>query len=478
MFRVRSKTDQSTVDAADLFEPQKVALRIVTVSIEPPKMLGLIWLVIMKRSRQLSGFQFTFIKSTMPRMTIAKVLFAIAVVVLIAGCNRDEQNDSIPDMPINPSPFSDKNTYVIHSANRYFSGSGSLPSESTRLQFSRADQNIKWVIASSEFGPDIAWAVVRDDGTWSTFRGGEDDVPKLSTSSPLEEHELLPVLIEDERRGLRLNINAVSNPVDLELAAVLSDVENVPDGSTVRGAGSILYSYSGPTDRYPHGALGDKTEWSQLAVSSEEPGFGGDVFELSADEVFEGLFPLVADLDGDGQQEIITTVSHPSNGARLVAFKLESDKLVKIAESEPVGTGFRWLHQIAVAPFDPAGEIEIAVVETPHVGGLAKFYKLDGDKLVLTASEAGGYMSHLNGSRNLDQAVAGDFDGDGSVELLVPSRDQQTLIALRRVEDSIEEVWRLELGSRLSSNLTVAETSDGGFVIGAGTEDGILHIWE
>jgi hypothetical protein len=319
---------------------------------------------------------------------------------------------------------------------------------------------------------------VRADGRWLTFTSKDGDVTQPTSASPLEEHKLLPVLVEDDQRGLILNVNAVSNPINLELAAVLSDIENVPDGSTVRGAGSLLYSFSGPTDRYPHGALGDKIEWSQLVVSSEEPSFSGDVFELPDDEVFEGLFPLIADLDGDGQQEIITTVSDPSNGARLVAFRLESDKLVKIAESEPVGTGFRWLHQIAVAPFGPAGEIEIAVVETPHVGGIAKFYKLDGDKLVLTASEAGGYMSHLNGSRNLDQAVAGDFDGDGSVELLVPSRDQQTLIALRRVGDSIEEVWRLEMGSRLSSNLTVAETSDGGLVIGAGTEDGILHIWE
>jgi len=414
----------------------------------------------------------------MPRMTIAKVLFAIAVVVLIAGCSGDEKDDSIQDMPINPSPFSNKNTYVIHSANRFFTGSGSLPSEPTQVQFSSTDRTIKWVVASSEFGADISWGLVRADGRWLTFTSKDGDVTQPKSASPLEEHELLPVLIEDERRRLRLNINAVSNPVNLELAGVLSAIENVPDGSTVRGAGSLLYSFSGPTDRYPHGALGDKTEWSQLVVSSEEPGFGGDVFELPDDEVFEGLFPLSADLDGDGQQEIITTVSHPSNGARLVAFRLESGKLVKIAESEPVGTGFRWLHQIAMAPFGPAGEIEIAVVETPHVGGIAKFYRLVGDKLVLAASEAGGYMSHLNGSRNLDQAVAGDFDGDGSVELLVPSRDQQTLIALRRVGDSIEEVWRLEMGSRLSSNLTVAETSDGGLVIGAGTEDGILHIWE
>jgi hypothetical protein len=87
-------------------------------------------------------------------------------------------------------------------------------------------------------------------------------------------------------------------------------------------------------------------------------------------------------------------------------------------------------------------------------------------------------MSHLNGSRNLDQAAAGDFDGDGNVELLVPSRDQETLVALRRIGDSVEEVWKLELGSRLGTNLSVVETEDGGLVLGASTENGILHIWQ
>ena len=37
-------------------------------------------------------------------------------------------------------------------------------------------------------------------------------------------------------------------------------------------------------------------------------------------------------------------------------------------------------------------------------------------------------------------ASAGDFDGDGNVELLVPSRDRQSLAALRRSEDGVAEV--------------------------------------
>jgi len=97
---------------------------------------------------------------------------------------------------------------------------------------------------------------------------------------------------------------------------------------------------------------------------------------------------------------------------------------------------------------------------------------------VIVASHAGGYMSHVNGARNLDQAVTGDFDGDGNVELLVPSRDQKTLLALRRVGNTVEEVWELPLGARLATNLTTVESPNGAITLGAVTEDGALLIWQ
>jgi hypothetical protein len=87
-------------------------------------------------------------------------------------------------------------------------------------------------------------------------------------------------------------------------------------------------------------------------------------------------------------------------------------------------------------------------------------------------------MSHVNGERNLDKAMTGDFDGDGHVELLVPSRDQKTLVALRRVGNTVEEVWELPLGSRLATNLTTLESANGTIILGAVTEDGALLIWQ
>lgn len=55
---------------------------------------------------------------------------------------------------------------------------------------------------------------------------------------------------------------------------------------------------------------------------------------------------------------------------------------------------------------------------------------------------------------------------------------QKSLIALRRIGNSVEEVWDLQLGSRLATNVTVKEERNGTFTFGAVTEDGMLLVWE
>ena len=76
---------------------------------------------------------------------------------------------------------------------------------------------------------------------------------------------------------------------------------------------------------------------------------------------------------------------------------------------------------------------------------------------------------------------AGDFDGDGNVELLVPSCDRQSLVALCRSEDGITEVWQLSLSSPLATNLAAVEIQDGvenRIGLGVVTTDGQLLIWQ
>ena len=48
---------------------------------------------------------------------------------------------------------------------------------------------------------------------------------------------------------------------------------------------------------------------------------------------------------------------------------------------------------MAVAPFGPNGELVLAEVLIPHIGGIVGFYRMDGDPLNLVA-QLDGVRSH------------------------------------------------------------------------------------
>ncbi len=76
----------------------------------------------------------------------------------------------------------------------------------------------------------------------------------------------------------------------------------------------------------------------------------------------------------------------------------------------------------------------------------------NGAQIVASLS---GYTSHVIGSRNLEMGAAADFDGDGIVEVLLPSKDRMHPGAIQRVQVGAIVDWQLPLSSQLSSNLSV-----------------------
>jgi hypothetical protein len=249
-----------------------------------------------------------------------------------------------------------------------------------------------------------------------------------------------------------------------------ADVGALPDARIVRAAGR-LYVLASRTREYAHGVLGDELEAASVAVL--DPAGGVEATLAPPSGVVEGIAPIVADVDDDGEREVAVTASDAERGARLVALSAAGDAMVGPA----IGSGFRWRHQLAVAPFGPGGETELAAVKTPHVGGTAEFYRARGGRLDLVAS-LDGYSTHAIGSRTLDTAVAGDLDGDGSVELLVPDDPRRALAGLRRLagdEEGVVEAWRVPLGGRLTSNLC-AVTGPAGVVVAAGRATA-LRVW-
>jgi hypothetical protein len=178
-------------------------------------------------------------------------------------------------------------------------------------------------------------------------------------------------------------------------------------------------------------------------------------------------------MDSDGVREIIVTTSNPQQGAQILVFN-EGGK--QIASGPAIGQGYRWRHQIAVAPFGPGGEMEFVDVRTPHIGGIVEFFQWKNDQLQVVA-QISGYTSHVIGTRNLDMAAGGDFDGDGKIELLLPNQARTTLAAIRRTETGAQEAWSIPLEARMNTNLGAVTLVDGRIAIGIGIDNGILRIW-
>ncbi len=227
--------------------------------------------------------------------------------------------------------------------------------------------------------------------------------------------------------------------------------------------------YGDVTGRYGHGALGDTLEPSSLVVvDPAEPEIVTRTV-LDAPLVFEGLQPLVADLDGDGDPEVVTTVADAENGARVAVHSPAGER---VATGPVHGPG--WRHQLAVAPFGPDGATELAVVLKPHVTRRLEYYRLEDGDLSVRAT-VDGVSSHAYGSRVLDGAVAVEYD-DGTAELLVPTADRRRLAAVTRDAGDARIQWEWELGGRLTSNLAGLSLDSGGVAVGCATAEEVL-VW-
>ena len=114
-----------------------------------------------------------------------------------------------------------------------------------------------------------------------------------------------------------------------------------------------------PTQRYGHAVLGDAIEAGGLRAILRD---GRTVdYMLGEDSVFEDLRPRLADLDGDGRDEIILVRSYLAAGAALAVFGLRAGPLELLGETSPVGTPHRWLNPVGVGDFDGDGSDDILI---------------------------------------------------------------------------------------------------------------------
>lgn len=351
-----------------------------------------------------------------------------------------------------------------------------------------------WVVGVSDEAGSPLWVAALEDGQLAGFRvenGAAQPVDLPVSQLPAG---MPPAILYQDGIVLILNNQATNlaeftHPVlsaDGDLAYINNQgkvvVQNgssktyqadaLLDGRLLSDGSGNLLTLSTPTDVYQHGVLGDAIEAKGLSLVNQNEGTVNRL-GIYSDQVIEGIAPIWTDLNSDGVREILLTLSNRQGGAQLLVMDENGGT---IAQSDPIGTGYRWRHQIAAAPIGPDREMEIVDVLTPHIGGVVEFFRMEGAKLVKVA-EISGYTSHVIHTRNLDMAFVGDLNADGRLELLLPRQDLTSLGILQRNETGVEVVGALPLEGGLTSNLAAIPLPDGSMAVAAGMGSGMLRVW-
>lgn len=432
-----------------------------------------------------------------------KLLFVIVglIVALLTACNFTNvptaTNTVQPDPTMVPLSETQPAPIVLEQASMYTtqndpsgnrSVNGAMDLANATMLDIPLDGKPVWLV-SAPLNGDVIFAAVSGNGkvqafkvsgqTYAPFDISPNQLPPgmppvLATTNntielipPSDEMSPLtnPIMIENNLAYIATNGDLVmqdaASQTRLPINA-LTDTRILIDGN------NRLLILTGPTDRYDHGVLGDRLEASSITLVETSPTLHV-VQEILINEpdVIEGLSPIWADINNDGKRDIIVTLSNNNTGARIAAY---SEDGTLLAESEPIGLGHRWRHQVALAQFDPNTSPLLVDIRTPHIRGIVEFFQLNDGKLDII-QEIGDISAHSIGSRNLDSAIAGDFNNDGITELLAPNQPHTNL----NVISFDGSIITLSLNGVLTSNLS-AISLDGKIYIGAGTR-GNLRIW-
>lgn len=228
------------------------------------------------------------------------------------------------------------------------------------------------------------------------------------------------------------------------------------DGEVAYGKRNISAAWlTGPTGRYRHGVLGDAIEASGLAVELAD---GRTLsFELGPDSVFEDRLARLSDLDGDGTDEIIVVRSYLNAGAALAVVGVRNGRLKILAEAPAIGLPHRWLNPVGAADFDGDGRTEIAIVRTPHIGGILILYRWENDRLVEVYREH-GFSNHAMGSRELGLSAILDANADGIPDIALPDASRRNLRLVTFAEGHFRDIGSVRHASPIVTRIqTVLE---------------------
>ena len=228
--------------------------------------------------------------------------------------------------------------------------------------------------------------------------------------------------------------HVVDKPIKVEIP-ISNTYQYLPENLIAKDSlKQVTARYTDPTPRYAHGILGDQIEGGGLLVTVKGKEYH---YKLDENNVFEDLQPRLADVDNDGNLEFITIQSSTTGGGSVAVYKIIDDKLQPYLTSGYIGTPSRWLNVAAIGDLDNDGKIEIAWIQTPHIGGILKIARVENNQLVLLDSKS-GITNHRIGSKNLCLSVLTNTSPQKT--LYIPTQQYDAIKGFQLINSKIVEV--------------------------------------
>ncbi|APE45323.1 hypothetical protein BOO69_05860 [Sulfitobacter alexandrii] len=188
--------------------------------------------------------------------------------------------------------------------------------------------------------------------------------------------------------------------------------------------------YDMPTEVYGHGVL-PGGEYAGLEVRLT----GGRVIGVGTFEaVYEDTAPRLVDLDGDGENELITVISYFEEGSAVRIFdEVPSEghprgtTIAVVAETPPIGTRHRWLGIVGAADLDGDGQVEIAYVDRPHLARVLRIWRYR-DGTLEEVARLPGVTNHRIGMADISGGIR---RCGGRPEIIMADAAWRRIVAVR-----------------------------------------------
>ncbi len=236
---------------------------------------------------------------------------------------------------------------------------------------------------------------------------------------------------------LGLAVPALANPTWSNGPASFVESTAAPpaDPAPNQPAWPVRARLSQPADNYDHDILGGIPHFTvldveTLACSACNPSREVHRIVLPGDLVFEDVASRLWDVTGDHRPEVVVVEADPRQGARLAVwgFAAPQGALVRLAATPFIGTPRRWLAPVGAGDFDGDGQIELAYVDRPHLAQQLVFVRLSGAHLREIARTP-GFTAHRIGDTTITAHVR--ICQDEQAELLLPDGGWTRLLAVR-----------------------------------------------